>query len=65
MSYKAMDLVFEQHIADPQAKFVLIAIAKHADDNMQAFPSMNRLALLTGALSPSAINSPEGARQIA
>jgi len=48
MSYKAMDLVFEQHIADPQAKFVLIAIAKHADDNMQAFPSMNRLALLTG-----------------
>ena len=27
MSYKAMDLVFEQHIADPQAKFVLIAIA--------------------------------------
>ena len=48
MSYKAMDWVCEQPIADPTAKFVLLMIAKHADEQWQCFPSSARIAKLTG-----------------
>lgn len=48
MSYKAMDLVYDLEIDDPQAKFVLLTIAKHADEKLQAYPSAARLASLTG-----------------
>ena len=48
MSYKAMDWVCEQPIADPTAKFVLLMIAKHADEQWQCFPSAARIAKLTG-----------------
>lgn len=48
MSYGAMDWAFEQPIKDAGEKFVLIAIAKHADENMQCYPSIARLAKLTG-----------------
>ena len=48
MSYKAMDWVCEQPIADPTAKFVLLMIAKHADEQWRCYPSAARLAKLTG-----------------
>ena len=48
MSYKAMDWAFEQPIQDAGEKFVLIALAKHADDNLQCYPSIARLSKLTG-----------------
>ena len=51
MSYRAMDLVYDMEVADPVAKFVLLTIAKHADEKMQCFPSMDRLASLTGLSS--------------
>ena len=51
MSYRAMDLVYDMEVADPVAKFVLLTIAKHADERMQCFPSMDRLASLTGLSS--------------
>ena len=54
MSYRAMDLVYDMEVADPVAKFVLLTIAKHADEKMQCFPSMDRLASLTG-LSPRTV----------
>ena len=54
MSYRAMDLVYDMEVADPVAKFVLLTIAKHADERMQCFPSMDRLASLTG-LSPRTV----------
>jgi len=54
MSYRAMDLVYDMQVADPVAKFVLLTIAKHADERMQCFPSMDRLASLTG-LSPRTV----------
>ena len=54
MSYRAMDLVYDMEVADPVAKFVLLTIAKHADEKMQRFPSMDRLASLTG-LSPRTV----------
>lgn len=54
MSYRAMDLVYDMHVTDPVAKFVLLTIAKHADEKMQCFPSMDRLASLTG-LSPRTV----------
>lgn len=55
MSYEAMDWAFEQPIKDAGEKFVLIALAKHADDNMQCYPSIARLAKLTG-FSASTVN---------
>ena len=55
MSYGAMDWAFEQPIKDAGEKFVLIALAKHADDNMQCYPSIARLAKLTG-FSASTVN---------
>ena len=54
MSYRAMDLVYDMKVTDPVAKFVLLTIAKHADERMQCFPSMDRLASLTG-LSPRTV----------
>ena len=48
MSYKAMDAVFDADIEDGLAKYVLLAIAKHADDQGECYPSMERLARLTG-----------------
>ena len=54
MSYRAMDLVYDMEVSDPVAKFVLLTIAKHADEKMQCFPSMDRLASLTG-LSPRTV----------
>lgn len=54
MSYKAMDFVFEQDIKDPLCKFVLLTIAKHADETMRCFPSIARIAMLTG-LSKSTV----------
>lgn len=48
MSYKAMDWAFEQPIKDAPAKFVLLSIAKHCDENMQSWPSIARLCILTG-----------------
>ena len=48
MSYKAMDWAFQQPILDTPAKFVLLTIAKHADENMQSWPSIARLCALTG-----------------
>lgn len=54
MSYRAMDLVYDMEVTDPVAKFVLLTIAKHADEKMQCFPSMDRLASLTG-LSPRTV----------
>ena len=54
MSYRAMDLVYDMEVTDPVAKFVLLTIAKHADERMQCFPSMDRLASLTG-LSPRTV----------
>lgn len=55
MSYGAMDWAFEQPIKDAGEKFVLIALAKHADDNMQCYPSVARLVKLTG-FSASTVN---------
>jgi len=43
-----MDWVCGQDIKDPQAKFVLLMVAKRVDDRWQAFPSSGRLAALTG-----------------
>lgn len=51
MSYRAMDLVCELEMSDPQAKYVLLMIAKHCDDDMKAFPSLERLSVLTGLSS--------------
>ena len=48
MSYAAMDWVCEQTIKDPQAKYVLLMVAKHVNDRWQAWPSAQRLAELTG-----------------
>jgi biotin operon repressor len=48
MSYKAMDAVFDADIEDGLAKYVLLAIAKHADDQGECYPSGERLAKLTG-----------------
>lgn len=48
MSYKAMDFVFDQDIKDPLCKFVLLTIAKHSDEAMRCFPSIARIAKLTG-----------------
>jgi pyocin large subunit-like protein len=48
MSYAAMDWVCEQTIADPQAKYVLLMVAKHVNNQWQAWPSAQRLAELTG-----------------
>jgi|DEB0MinimDraft_10_1074344.scaffolds.fasta_scaffold137560_2 DNA-binding transcriptional regulator YhcF (GntR family) len=48
MSYKAMDAVFDADIEDGLAKYVLLAIAKHADEQGECYPSMERLARLTG-----------------
>lgn len=48
MSYKAMDAVFDADIDDGLAKYVLLAIAKHADDQGECYPSGERLAKLTG-----------------
>lgn len=48
MSYSAMDAVYEMPMQDGLAKYVLLTIAKHCDDEMQAYPSIERLAKLTG-----------------
>ena len=47
MSWKAMDWAFEQECRDGLSKLVLITIAKHADNNSQAFPSVSRIAKLS------------------
>ena len=46
MSYQAMDWAFEQECRDAIGKLVLVAIAKHADEKGQCFPSASRIALL-------------------
>ena len=48
MSYKAMDWAFEQPIKDAGLKIVLLCICKHANDEQEAWPSMRRIAQLTG-----------------
>jgi DNA-binding transcriptional regulator YhcF (GntR family) len=51
MSYRAMDLVCALDMKDPQAKYVLLMIAKHSDDKLESYPSVERLAVLTGLSS--------------
>jgi pyocin large subunit-like protein len=51
MSWQAMDTVYTMDIADPVAKFVLITIAKHADERLQCWPSVSRISSLTGLSS--------------
>lgn len=43
-----MDEVYELEISDGYAKFVLLTIAKHVDDNHQGWPSADRISKLTG-----------------
>lgn len=43
-----MDAVFDADIEDGLAKYVLLAIAKHADEQGECYPSGERLAKLTG-----------------
>ena len=48
MSYKAMDWAFTRPIKDAPAKFVLLSICKHANDEHEAWPSMRKISELTG-----------------
>jgi DNA-binding transcriptional ArsR family regulator len=48
MSYNATDWAFKQPIEDSGAKLVLLAIAHHADNKGEAFPSYARINELTG-----------------
>lgn len=47
MSYTAMDWAFEQECADAQSKLVLLAIAKHANERGESWPSIERIAKLS------------------
>ena len=47
MSYKLVDAVINHDIGDGLAKFVLIALARFANESGQCFPSINTLCKIT------------------
>ncbi len=48
MSFKLVERAFDAPVADPQAKLVLLAIARHADKRGSCYPSAARLMAVTG-----------------
>lgn len=48
MSFKLVERAFDAPVADPQAKLVLLAIARHADKRGSCYPSAARLMTVTG-----------------
>lgn len=48
MAFEIVDAVFDLPLADPHAKLVLLALARHADRQGRCYPSAKRLAELTG-----------------
>lgn len=48
MSFKLVEKAFDAPVADPQAKLVLLAIARHADKRGSCYPSAARLMVVTG-----------------
>jgi hypothetical protein len=48
MSFKLVERAFDAPVADPQAKLVLLAIARHADKRGSCYPSAARLMVVTG-----------------
>lgn len=48
MSFKLVENAFDAPVADPQAKLVLLAIARHADKRGSCYPSAARLMVVTG-----------------
>jgi DNA-binding PadR family transcriptional regulator len=48
MSFKLVESAFDAPVADPQAKLVLLAIARHADKRGSCYPSAARLMVVTG-----------------
>jgi DNA-binding transcriptional ArsR family regulator len=48
MAFEIVDAVFDLPLADPHAKLVLLALARHADKQGRCYPSAKRLAELTG-----------------
>ena len=48
MSFKLVESAFDAPVSDPQAKLVLLAIARHADKRGSCYPSAARLMAVTG-----------------
>ena len=48
MSFKLVERAFDAPVNDPQAKLVLLAIARHADKRGSCYPSAARLMVVTG-----------------
>jgi len=48
VSFKLVESAFDAPVADPQAKLVLLAIARHADKRGSCYPSAARLMVVTG-----------------
>jgi len=48
MSFKLVESAFDAPVADPQAKLVLLALARHADKRGSCYPSAARLMVVTG-----------------
>ena len=48
MSFKLVESAFDAPVSDPQAKLVLLAIARHADKRGSCYPSAARLMVVTG-----------------
>jgi DNA-binding PadR family transcriptional regulator len=48
MSFKLVESAFDAPVNDPQAKLVLLAIARHADKRGSCYPSAARLMVVTG-----------------
>ena len=48
MSFKLVERAFDAPVNDPQAKLVLLAIARHADKRGSCYPSAARLMAVTG-----------------
>jgi len=48
MSFRLVESAFDAPVADPQAKLVLLAIARHADERGSCYPSAARLMVVTG-----------------
>lgn len=56
MSVRFVNLAFDAELA-PTPRFVLVALAEHADDAGQCYPSVARLARRTGLSKRSVQNS--------
>jgi len=48
VSFKLVESAFDAPVSDPQAKLVLLAIARHADKRGSCYPSAARLMVVTG-----------------